>query len=71
MNFVFDLYGTLVDIKTDENTEMLWRGVCRELGVDESFWFSIKDEYASLCKEKKLSFEHEIELLDVFGDMLE
>ena len=71
MNFIFDLYGTLVDIKTDENRAKLWRVVCRELGVYTFFWRSIKREYALLCKEKKHSAEHEIELIDVFGDMLQ
>ena len=71
MNFIFDLYGTLVDIKTDEGGDELWRIVCRELSVCESLWESVKCEYVSLCKKKKLSADHEIELLDVFGDMLE
>lgn len=70
MNFVFDLYGTLVDIKTDESPASFWRSVCRELGTSRLLWRSVRREYLSLCRAKKESEEHEIELLDVFGEML-
>ena len=26
-NYVFDLYGTLVDIRTDENLDFVWRNL--------------------------------------------
>jgi len=32
-NYVFDLYGTLVDIHTDENSEGLWEKLALFLGV--------------------------------------
>lgn len=31
-NFVFDLYGTLVDIRTDEEQPSFWRSCSRYLG---------------------------------------
>ena len=30
-NFLFDLYGTLVDIHTDEEKDALWEDCAREL----------------------------------------
>ena len=70
MNFVFDLYGTLVDIRTNERPAAFWRAVCRELGTSRLFWRSVKCEYLSLCRAKKRSDEHEIDLIEVFREML-
>lgn len=71
MNFIFDLYGTLIDIKTDEEKEALWENVARELGEDESAAEEIRSEYRTLCSKYKTSDEQEINLLCVFEDMLE
>lgn len=30
-NYIFDLYGTLVDIRTDEESSMLWEWMAIEL----------------------------------------
>ena len=35
MNFIFDLYGTLIDIWTDESREELWEGMALLLGDGE------------------------------------
>ena len=70
MNFIFDLYGTLVDIWTDESREELWEGVASLIGDGEEKAEAVKAEYMSLCKAKKMSPEHEIDLLSVFEDML-
>lgn len=70
MNFIFDLYGTLIDIKTDESGRAFWQTVAAELGVGRLWWRSVRREYLTLCKEKSLSSDHEFELLDVFCDML-
>lgn len=71
MNFIFDLYGTLIDIKTDEEKEALWENVARELGEDKSAAGEIRSEYRTLCSKYKTSDEQEINLLGVFEDMLE
>ena len=34
MNFIFDLYGTLIDIWTDESREELWEGVALLLDAE-------------------------------------
>lgn len=71
MNFLFDLYGTLADIWTDEELPRLWQGVCLLLGEDVNEWANVKKEYATLCKEKKKSKYHEPDLYEVFSDMIE
>ena len=73
-NYIFDLYGTLVDIQTDEYQPSLWQKM-RELysiygaryDVDE-----LKDSYHFLC-EKKLKESNEkypeIDLIEIFIEL--
>lgn len=70
MNFVFDLYGTLIDILTDESTVEFWQGIASLLGVDISEANNLKEEYEALCTDKVKFEDHEIELLEVFEDMV-
>lgn len=70
MNFVFDLYGTLVDVWTDESREELWEGVASLLGDGEEKGASVRREYLSLCTALKQGEYHEINLLSVFEQML-
>lgn len=70
MNFVFDLYGTLVDIWTDEERRELWEGLAELLGEDKSAFDGVKFEYVSLCHKAKTHQYHEIDLLSVFREML-
>ena len=72
MNFLFDLYGTLADIHTDEKKKELWDGCASLLG--ESDGERIREEYHSLCKRYEDAKEHrfvEFDLLSVFEKMLE
>ena len=72
MNFLFDLYGTLADIKTDEELQSLWHGFAWLLGESDSK--KVKEEYLAICKEYADSREHkfvEFDLLLVFERMLE
>lgn len=72
MNFLFDLYGTLADIKTDEEMQSLWFGFAWLLG--ESDVKSVRDEYLSLCKKHADARAHEFvefDLLRVFEEMVE
>ena len=72
MNFLFDLYGTLADIKTDENLQSLWFGFAWLLG--ESDIKKVKDEYHEICKRYAEERAHkfvEFDLLPVFEEMLE
>lgn len=70
MNFVFDLYGTLIDIWTDESRPELWEGVASLLGDGEECAEAVRAEYMALCREAKLGDWHEINLLSVFETML-
>lgn len=69
MNFVFDLYGTLIDIKTDEEPPEFWHGVAAYLGANESAE-AVREEYISLCAGEKKGESHEIDLLCIFRRML-
>lgn len=72
MNFLFDLYGTLADIHTDEEKDELWDGFAKLLGSNDGE--DVKKEYHSVCKKYANMREHkfvEFDLLSVFEDMLE
>lgn len=72
MNFLFDLYGTLADIKTDEEKDELWSGFASLLR--ESDGEKVREEYLDICKKYADSREHrfvEFDLLHVFEEMLE
>lgn len=70
MNFVFDLYGTLVDIKTDESKPAFWQSVAEYLGDGAENAESVRSEYLSLCASEKKGEFHEIDLTFVFEKML-
>ena len=70
MNYVFDLYGTLIDIWTDESRPELWEGVASLLGDGEECGEAVRSEYMALCREAKMGEWHEINLLSVFEAML-
>ena len=44
MNYVFDLYGTLVDIWTDESLPELWEGVASLIGDGEKMADEVRAE---------------------------
>ncbi len=77
-NYIFDLYGTLVDINTDENKGTLWKKVAKEytrLGARYSA-IRLQKEYKRLCLKhenilrKKLGIEKvEIALELVFEEL--
>ena len=70
MNFVFDLYGTLIDVWTDEEREELWEGVASLIGDGEDKGTAVRREYLTLCHQAKRDESHEIDLLAVFESML-
>lgn len=73
MNFLFDLYGTLVDIHTDEEMPRLWEGFATLLGEGSDSADALKAEYKSLCAlhaSKKADPLEEFDLLEVFCEML-
>ena len=65
-NFVFDLYGTLVDIKTDEGNKKFASGMekyFKKLGA-ENFW----EQYKKLCVNTEP--DGEVDLIKVFSQIL-
>jgi len=65
-NFVFDLYGTLVDIHTDETGEKFKKAVAKYF-CRADFW----EEYLRLCAEADTGEENcEIDLSAVFKTLL-
>ncbi len=72
MNFLFDLYGTLADIKTDEDKDSLWSGFATLLGEKDAE--EVRGEYLTICKKFSDARTHkfvEFDLLEVFEEMLE
>lgn len=64
-NYIFDLYGTLVDILTDEDSDCFWQKIADMLHCDSA---ELKATYKSLCNQKQseVGEECEFDLLEVF-----
>lgn len=70
MNFLFDLYGTLIDIWTDEASADFWRKIAIYLGDGEKKYRSVKNEYLRLCKAADEGENREFDLTEIFEKML-
>ncbi len=70
MNFVFDLYGTLIDIKTDEDKAAPWRALAGRLRGCRRRYAWARDSYKELCAGEVKYEGHEFDLLRVFEKML-
>lgn len=71
MNTVlFDLYGTLVDISTDERSDAFWEEIARMLHAADAA--KVRSTYLKLCTaaQDALGEDGEIELADVFEKLL-
>ena len=67
--FVFDLYGTLVDIRTDESLPRLWQGAARWLktkGIDYTP-DELRCKYSEICREATDRKEAELEICGIPG----
>lgn len=57
-NYVFDLYGTLVDIRTDENLDFVWEKLALFYGYYKALYTpdELKEAYGRLVdgKEKEM-----------------
>ena len=71
-NYIFDLYGKLVDIRTNENSGYLWKKMQEFYGFYGAHYTSVelKREYARLCREEGKKFkgkeDFEITIENVF-----
>lgn len=76
-NYVFDLYGTLVDIHTQEDDDVLWEKLALFYGYYSAIYEpeELKAAYGRLVKgkEKEMKYSHEacpeIEITEVFEDL--
>lgn len=63
---IFDLYGTLMNIHTDEGKDSFWKNLAKAFKSYKEYQpMELKSEYLKLCKELEKEKE-EIEILDVF-----
>ena len=68
-DFCFDLYGTLLDIRTDEESEEFWNKICGLLKGERrgEEW---KQRYRLLCERERLrQRKQEFDLLPVFQQL--
>lgn len=73
MNFLFDLYGTLADIWTDEGKDPLWENFALLLGESCGSGKLVRGEYHAICKRYSDARAHrfvEFDLISVFEEML-
>jgi putative hydrolase of the HAD superfamily len=64
---LFDLYGTLIDIETDESLEEIYRGIAHYLtyhGVYQHRW-EVRDRYYAIMKQQKEERGEEYPEIDV------
>ena len=68
-SIMFDLYGTLINIRTDEENDKFWKNVALNTMQYKKFNpVTLKKEYLKLCYKYSIVKE-EIELLDVFKEL--
>ena len=75
-NYIFDLYGTLIDIRTNEQKKYLWDKMAYVYSAMGATYTSteLKSEYFALCRaevenEKKYKEYPEIKIEKVFGKL--
>ncbi|MBD5390561.1 HAD family hydrolase [bacterium] len=67
---LFDLYGTLIDIHTDEESTKFWNKISKITQKYHKYNpIELKEKYITICKEKSLVRE-EIDILEVFEELL-
>ena len=70
MNFLFDLYGTLLDIHTEEDGRDVWERIATILGEPLASHTAIEQEYHALCAAHCTDAGKEFDLLAVFAQMV-
>lgn len=67
---LFDLYGTLIDIHTDEESIDFWQKISKKVKKYAKFSPNVlRSNYKNLCKEKS-QHKEEIDILEVFEELL-
>ena len=80
-NYIFDLYGTLIDIRTDEDDDALWQKLVIIYGYKQCHYsmFEIRRLYKELCAREKAKVREafpdrkhvDIDLTVVFRELYE
>lgn len=71
INIMFDLYGTLIDINTDESKDVFWEAFSLSTKAYKEYdYLELRKKYLLKCEELHKEKE-EIELLDVFKYLFE
>lgn len=78
-NFVFDLYGTLIDVKVDEQGAHTWKTWCKHLdkrGIKypdylkfRKDFFAMDQRHRELMKEKRNCQYPEIDIIEVYREL--
>ncbi|MDO4326502.1 MAG: HAD family hydrolase [bacterium] len=63
-NFVFDLYGTLVDIHTDEEKRLVWEKMCLFYGYHGAVYTAdeMRESYVRLVREQERQIRFDIQM---------
>ena len=70
-NILFDLYGTLIDIHTDEERIEFWKSLAKKTKKYKDYdYVTLKVIYLQICNELSKEKE-EIEILDVFEKLFD
>lgn len=68
---LFDLYGTLIDIHTEENSTKFWEVISKKVKkLQKCSSVELKQKYLSLCEQKQ-QLKEEIDILEVFEELLQ
>ena len=66
-NYIFDLYGTLVDIHTDESDTAIWEKLAMFYGYYGALYEAkeLKERYETLVKSSEAELKKKIENMDI------
>lgn len=64
-HYIFDLYGTLADIRTDEKAEFVWKRLAEYAGA--AYSPCLAEDYAFLCRQLEAQKNRELEASGISG----
>ena len=70
-NYIFDLYGTLVDIHTDESDTAIWEKLAMFYGYYGALYEAkeLKERYETLVKSSEAELKKKLEDMDLKSKM--
>lgn len=80
-NYVFDLYGTLIDLACDEHAAQTWKKWCRELdkrGIKHPVYYKFRKDFFDLDKSSRVALKEktgcdvpEIDIINVYRELFD